>query len=119
MTQHTRRKSRSAVPLTGADFRALRHRIKQNRDGNYSAAHFARDLRISESLLQFIETNQRAITPRVVNAFRRVEREQIYCLKEQGQVDASTASWIVDALARHLPFLSTRDRDRARQLLKK
>lgn len=115
MGNYTTRKPHA---LTGADFRALRHRIKQTHDDNYSAARFAKDLRISESLLQFIETDQRAITPRVAAAFRKLEREQIFCIKEQEQVDAQTATWLVDALARHLSFLSTRDRARARRMLK-
>ena len=98
--------------LTGADFRALRHRIKQDRDGNYSAARFAKDLCLSESLLQFIETGQRNITPKSANAFRRVEREYLYCLREGERRDVQTAAWLAEAFLRHLPYLSPRDRRR-------
>lgn len=111
-------RSQSKTTPTGADFRALRHRIKQLRDENYSAARFARDLNISESLLQFIETGQRNITPNVARAYRRVERDYFYCLKEDERADAATATWLVDALLRHLPHVTPRDRTRLKRGLK-
>lgn len=107
-----------ASRLRGQDFRDLRHRIKENRDDDYPAEHFAADLGISPSLLQFIETDQRSITPPVAAAYRRVARSFAFWMKDVEQVNAQTGTWLVDALIRHYPWLSKRDRNRLKKLVR-
>lgn len=115
MPSNTSKRDRT---LTGSDFRALRHRIKENRGIGYSAEEFAAELHISPSLLQFIETNQRRITPDVAAAYHRVEKSFIFWMKDVDRVNAQTAAWLVDALVRHQADLSPRDRNRLRRALR-
>lgn len=123
MTKHTRtraersdQRERSRSPLTGAHFRELRHRIAAS-GRHYTAAHFASDLKISESLLQFVETNQRSITPELARAYQRVERDFLYCLKELDALDAETAAWLVTALARYTSLLTPQDKRRLKKII--
>ncbi len=102
--------------LNGAHFRELRHRIAAS-GRHYTAKIFADELGISESLLQFIETNQRAITPELERAYKRVERDFIYCLKELDALDAETAAWLVSALARYTSLLTPQDKRRLKKIV--
>ncbi len=103
--------------LRGSDFRALRHRIKSNGRDKYSARAFAADLKISESLLELVEIGRREITPSLARAYKRVERALLFCLREDEQVDAETAEWLVDALQRHAASLRPRDRKRLKKIV--
>lgn len=114
MTQSTYKR---VAQLCGQDFRDLRHRIKETNDLNYSAAKFARDLGISPSLLQLIETEDRSITPPVAAAYHRREQAFIEWMKDLEEVDARTATWLVATLERHHKALSRKDRKRLAKLL--
>ncbi len=118
MNRYTTKSPARRRPLTGADFRALRHRIKDTRDGNYSAARLANDLGISESMLQFIETGHRKIKAHHVSAYQRIEHEYLYCVRDDAAQNANAAGWLVDAVTRYLPHLTPRDRNRLRRVLK-
>lgn len=114
MTHPTFKRGRT---LCGQDFRDLRHRIKETNDLAYSAAKFARDLDISTSLLQLIETGDRNITPPVAAAYYRREQALIDWLKDLDEVNARTVTWLVDALDRYKESLSRNDRKRLAKLL--
>lgn len=104
-------------PLCGQDFRTLRLLIKANGREKYSARRFAHELKISESKLELIEIGRRKITAPDINAYKKVEQNFIFVLKEIGTENQQTVSWLVDALIRHAGLLKPRDRTRLKKCL--
>lgn len=111
------------LPARGKDTPVTRERVCSlrrilKREWGDSLKRVAERLDVSPTLLKYIESGERPITPTVAKRVRALERDLAYVLRDADRLDAETLDWLLTTLEHHSAALLPQQKKRLAKLLK-